>query len=66
MRRYELVSGALFTVIAAVQLIRALLGWPVRVDGVDVPVWASGIAFAVTAGLATWAFRAAGRHTPPA
>lgn len=66
MRRYELVSGALFTVIAAVQLIRALLGWPVRVDGVDVPVWASGIAFAVTAGLAAWAFRAAGRHTPHA
>lgn len=61
MRRYELVSGILFTIIALAQLTRTVLGWPVQVDGFSVPVWASGIAFLVTAFLALWAFRSSGR-----
>jgi hypothetical protein len=62
MRRYELVSGVLFSVIALAQLTRTLLGWPVQVDGFNVPVWFSGVAFVITAGLAVWAFRSAGRQ----
>lgn len=62
MRRYELVSGILFSIIALAQLTRTLLAWPVLVDGFNVPVWASGVAFLVTGVLAIWAFRSAGRH----
>ena len=60
MRRYELVSGIVFSIIALGQLTRTLLGWPVQVDLFTVPVWASGVAFLITASLAVWAFRSAG------
>jgi len=61
MRRYEQVSGAFFCLVAAAQLTRVLLGWPVQVADVAVPVWASVLAFLVTAAFAIWAFRAAKR-----
>ena len=62
MRRYELVSGIFLSIISLAQLTRTLLGWPVQVDGYTVPVWLSGVAFLITAGLAVWAFRSGGRH----
>lgn len=62
MRRYEHVSGTVFAIVALVQLVRTLLGWPVQVDLFTVPVWFSGVAFLVAGGLAIWAFRSAGRH----
>ena len=57
MRRYELVSGILFSILALAQLTRTLLAWPVQVAGFSVPVWISGVAFLITGGLALWAFR---------
>ena len=60
MRRYELVSGTIFTIIALAQLTRTVLALPVQVDGLSVPVWASGIAFLIAAILAIWAFRSVG------
>jgi hypothetical protein len=63
MRRYELVSGTVFALVSLLQLIRTVLGWPVQVDLFTVPIWFSGVAFLVTGGLATWAFRSAGRRT---
>jgi hypothetical protein len=66
MRRYELVSGIFFTIIALAQLTRTLLGWPVQVDGFNVPVWFSGIAFLIAASLAGWAFRSTRRHVSTA
>jgi hypothetical protein len=66
MRRYELVSGVFFSIIALAQLTRTLLGWPVQVAGFNVPVWFSGVAFFLAGGLAVWAFRSAGRHLSPA
>ena len=62
MRRYELVSGILFTIVALAQLTRTLLGWPVQIAGVSVPLWPSGLAFLITGSLAVWAFRSAGRN----
>ena len=63
MRRYELVSGIVFTIVALAQLTRTLLGWPVQIAGVSVPLWPSGLAFLITGSLAVWAFRSAG-HNP--
>ena len=59
MRRYEQVSGVFFVIVAAAQLTRTILGLPVRVGDISVSVWASGVAFAVTAAFAVWAFRTA-------
>ena len=59
MRRYVQVSGAFFGLVAVAQLTRAVLGWPVQVPNIPVPVWASGLAFLVAAAFAIWAFRAA-------
>ena len=59
MRRYEQVSGAFFSVVAAVQLMRVILGWPVQVAGVAVPLGASVLAFLITTAFAIWAFRTA-------
>jgi hypothetical protein len=58
MRRYVAVSGAFFSLIALVQLTRAVMGWPVQVAAVTVPVWASGIAFLIAGSFAVWSFRA--------
>jgi hypothetical protein len=40
MNRYARFSGVFFSLLALVQLTRAVLGWPVQVAGVTVPVWA--------------------------
>ena len=37
MRRYELVSGIFFSILALAQLTRTLLAWPVQVAGFWVP-----------------------------
>jgi hypothetical protein len=57
MRRYEVVSGAFFSLLAIVQLTRVALGWPVHVAGVTVPVWASVLACLVAGSFAVWGFR---------
>ncbi|HQR17985.1 MAG TPA: hypothetical protein PK948_06425 [Gemmatimonadales bacterium] len=64
MKTYAQISGAFFCLLAAVQLTRAVLGWPVLVDDVSIPVWASACAFVVASALAAWAFRTA-RHATP-
>jgi high-affinity Fe2+/Pb2+ permease len=54
--RYVIISGVVFGVIAAVQLMRALYQWPVQIGGFDMPVWASWIAVLVAGSLCVWAF----------
>ena len=63
MRRYEMASGILFSILALAQLTRLLLAWPVQVATISVPVWLSGVAFLIVGSLAVWAFRSAGSHT---
>jgi len=52
MRPYLIVSTVAFDVIATAQLVRLVLGWPVVVAGVDIPLWASAIAVVVVGSLA--------------
>jgi putative Ca2+/H+ antiporter (TMEM165/GDT1 family) len=66
MRRYELVSGAFFTLLALAQLTRLVLRWPVQVAGVPVPLWVSGVAFLIVGAFALWALRSARREHQPA
>lgn len=54
---YTILAIVLFSLIAFLQLLRFLLGWEIMVNGVTVPVWASGVAFVVAAGLAVMLWR---------
>ena len=55
--------AAIFMLVALVQLARAALGWPVLVNGYDIPVWASWIAFVIASLLSFLGFRAAGPNS---
>ena len=57
MRRYVRISGAFFTLLAAIQLTRTVLRWPVQVADVTIPVWVSAFAFVIASTFAIWAFR---------
>ena len=57
MRPFTTVAVAFLALVAVLQLIRFLLGWEVSVRGVAIPVWASGIAFAVVGALAAMLWR---------
>jgi hypothetical protein len=59
MHRYAQFSGIFFSLLALVQLTRVVLGWPVQVASVTVPVWASALAFIIATTFAVWAFRTA-------
>ena len=56
-RPFTMIAIALFSLIALLQLLRFILGWEITVNGVTVPVWASGIAFVIAAGLAVMVWR---------
>lgn len=47
----------IFSLAALLQLLRFALGWEVTVNGMTVPVWVSGLAFVIAAGLAVMVWR---------
>lgn len=50
---YSRLAGAIFAIVAVLQLVRAVRGWPVTVAGTEIPIWASWVAL-VIAGLLSW------------
>ena len=56
---YSVLAAAIFTVVAVLQLTRALLGTEVTAGSVTIPVWASWIAFLIASLLAWLGFSAA-------
>ena len=63
MRQYATVSGMIFGLVAAVQIVRLLFRWPVQVASVSVPLWPSALAVVIAGALATWAFRTASTNS---
>ena len=61
MKPFTTIAVILFSLIALLQLLRVILGWEVTVNGMIIPVWASGIAFVVAAALAGMLWREASR-----
>jgi hypothetical protein len=57
MKPFTATTAVLLALIALLQLARFILGWEVTVNGVSVPVWASGIAFLIAGGLASMLWR---------
>jgi len=54
---FTTIAVVVLSLVALLQLLRALLGWEVVVNGVHIPLWASVVAFVVAAGLAALVWR---------
>ena len=61
MKPFSIIAALVFALVAALQLLRFLLGWEVVVNGMTIPLWASAIAFVVAAALAAMVWRDAHR-----
>ena len=59
MKPFSTLAAVVFALVALAQLLRLVLGWPVVVNGVNIPLWASAIACLVAAGLAVMVWREA-------
>ena len=57
MKPFTVISIVVFSLVAILQAIRVVQGWEVSINGVAIPVWASGIAFVVAGGLALMLWR---------
>ena len=54
---FTLVAVVVFSLVSLLQLLRLLLGWEITIDGIAIPLWASGVAFVVAAALAAMVWR---------
>jgi hypothetical protein len=61
MKPFTMMAVVVFSLVAMLQLTRLILGWEVSVNGLLIPLWASGIALVVAAGLAAMLWREARR-----
>ena len=54
---FTLVAVVVFSLVSLLQLVRLLLGWDIAINGIAIPLWASGVAFVIAAGLAAMVWR---------
>ena len=55
---YSLLSAFIFTLVAVLQLVRTLKGWPVTIGTTSIPLWVSWVACVIAAILAWLGFAA--------
>ena len=54
---FTLIAVVVFSLVSLLQLLRLLLGWEITINGIAIPLWASGVAFVVAAALAAMVWR---------
>lgn len=59
MKPFSAIAAVVFVLVALAQLLRLVLGWPVVVNDINIPLWASAIGCLVAAGLAVMVWREA-------
>ncbi len=57
MKPFTTIAIVFLSLIAIMQLTRFVRGWEVMINGVSIPLWASGLAFVVAGGLAAMLWR---------
>jgi len=57
MKPFTTIAVVVFALVGLMQLLRVLLGWEVVINGVNIPFWASVVAFVVATGLAALVWR---------
>ncbi len=58
-KSYAGLAAAVFAIVAALHLVRAIMGWEAAIGAHAIPIWASWIATLVAGALAWLGFRAA-------
>jgi hypothetical protein len=61
MKPFTTIAVVVFVLVALLQLLRVTSGWEITVNGIVIPIWASGIALVVAAALAVMVWREARR-----
>jgi hypothetical protein len=51
LKRYLMMAGAIFALVALAHLVRALMDWPIVIAGWIVPIWLSWLAFVIAGAL---------------
>jgi hypothetical protein len=54
---FTFLATVIFALAAVVQLARLILAWPVIINGILIPLWASAILAAIAAGMAIMVWR---------
>jgi membrane protein implicated in regulation of membrane protease activity len=54
---FTVVAVVVLSLVSLLQLLRLVLGWPITINGVAIPLWASGVAFVFAAALAAMVWR---------
>jgi len=54
---FTVLAVIVLALVSLLQLLRLVLGWAITINDVAIPLWASGIAFLVAAGLAAMVWR---------
>jgi len=57
MKPFTFLAVVVFTLVALVQLARLILAWPVTINGVAIPLWASALVAVIAAALALMLWR---------
>jgi len=57
MKPFTTLAVVILSLISVVQMTHFVLGWEVTVNGLDIPVWVSGLAFVVAAFIAAMLWR---------
>jgi hypothetical protein len=57
MKPFTAIASAVFALVALLQLARFLQAWPVAINGVSIPLWASAIACVISATLSVMIWR---------
>jgi hypothetical protein len=66
MKPFTTIAVVVFTLVAALQLVRVLQGWEISIGGFHVPMWVSLVAAALAALLAVMVWRENRRSVIPA
>jgi len=57
MQPFTALAVLLLALIGLLQLLRFILAWPVSINGFEIPVWVSAVAFVVAGGLSVMLWR---------
>ncbi len=65
MKPFTTITVMFLALIAVLQVVRFAFAWPIMINGMHIPVWASAIAALVAGGLATMLWKESfGWHLP--
>jgi len=57
LKPFTFLAAVIFTLAALVHLARLALGWPVVINGIEIPLWASAVLAGIAVGMAIMVYR---------